>query len=86
MIDLGDKVKDTVTGFTGIAVSITDYLHGCQRIGVQAIVRDNEPPKEVQGFDEPQLKIVKKKVVEDGKKDTGGPRPMLRAKKTQTRR
>ena len=34
-IELGDKVKDTVTGFTGIAVARTNWIAGCDRIIVQ---------------------------------------------------
>ena len=35
MIKLGQKVKDKVTGFTGIAVAKTEYLNGC----IQLLVR-----------------------------------------------
>lgn len=34
-INLGDKVKDSVTGFSGIAIGRTTWLHGCDRITVQ---------------------------------------------------
>lgn len=30
-IQLGDKVKDTITGFTGVAVCISKWLNGCVR-------------------------------------------------------
>lgn len=75
MIELGDKVKDTVTGFTGIAVAKVTYLQGCDRFAVQAPVKKNEKPQEWQYFDEPQLKVIKKKKVKQGKKDTGGWKP-----------
>lgn len=35
MINLGDEVQDTVTGFQGIAVSRHVYLQGCDRITIQ---------------------------------------------------
>jgi len=35
MIELGDKVKDTVTGLIGIATSRCIYLNGCDHIGIQ---------------------------------------------------
>ena len=38
MINLGDKVKDIVSGYTGIAVCRTSYLEGCDRIAIQAKV------------------------------------------------
>lgn len=80
-INLGDKVKDSVTGFTGIAVARTTWLHGCDRITIQpegltkeGKVHDNHT------FDEMQLVIVKVgtiKSTREGagktKKITGGP-------------
>ncbi len=35
MINLGDKVKDTITDFEGTAVARCVYLNGCVRIEVQ---------------------------------------------------
>ena len=34
MINLGDRVKDTLTGFSGIVVAKTDWLNVCARMGV----------------------------------------------------
>lgn len=74
-INLGDKVKDTVTGFTGIAVGRTVWLHGCNRISVQPEgVNKEGKVYEAQGFDEPQLIVVKAKKVKEGDHRTGGPR------------
>lgn len=33
--ELGDKVKCYVTGITGIVVSKSKHLYGCDRIGIQ---------------------------------------------------
>ena len=52
MINLGDKVKDTISGFTGIAVSRITYLQGCNRVGVQSPVKKNAKPEDPQYFDE----------------------------------
>lgn len=75
MINLGDKVKDIVTGFTGIAVCKTRYLNGCDRVGVQAPSKQNEKPIAWQYFDEPQLKALKKCAVNPGNRVTGGYKP-----------
>ena len=74
MITLGDKVKDTVSGFTGIAVSRHSYLNGCDRISVQPAykLKEGKLPDSCT-FDEPQLKILKSSVVPQGSKLTGGP-------------
>jgi len=75
MINLGDKVKDTITGFIGIAVSRTAYLQGCDRVGVQAPVKKNAKPEDPQFFDEPQLITIKKKVAKQGNRRVGGYKP-----------
>lgn len=66
-IKLGMTVKDLVTGYEGIAVTIAKYLHGCRRIGVQAPLDAlGRIPDEIT-VDEPQLVIVKKKRIIDVK-------------------
>jgi len=75
MINLGDLVEDTVTGFKGIAVGRTVWLHGCNRISVQPTGLNKEGKVyEAQGFDEPQLKVLKKIKVKEGSHVAGGPR------------
>lgn len=61
-IQLGDRVKDPITGLTGIAICVTTWLHGCIRIGVQPeSVKDGKKPEDVY-FDQSQLVVVKKAV------------------------
>ena len=52
MIQLGDRVKDKVTGFEGIAVARTEWLYGCIRIEVQAKVKTNGEIEDARMFDE----------------------------------
>lgn len=60
MINLGDEVKDTVTGFKGIAMARHSYFQGCNRITIQPpIDKEKELPDE-HTFDEPQLIVIKK--------------------------
>lgn len=73
-IKLGDKVKDSVTGFKGVAIGRTTWLYGCDRITVQPEGVNKEGKLyETQSFDEPQLILIGKKVKE-GNHSTGGPR------------
>lgn len=81
-VQLGDKVRDPVTGFEGIAIGLTEWLHGCTTVSVrpQTLKKDGDLKDSV-SFDEPQLEIVKAKAViskEDLTPDevtrTGGPR------------
>lgn len=71
---LGDKVKDLVSGFTGIAFARYEYLNGCIRyevapdkLGKTGDVMDGRV------FDESQLTLVKALAVKVPPKDTGGP-------------
>jgi hypothetical protein len=73
-IKLGDKVRDPITGFEGIAYSRISYLQGCDRIGIQAsvIVEKGKAPivPELYHVDEPQLDLVK--ILPKKKKTTTG--------------
>ena len=73
VIELGDKVRDTITGYSGICVAITKWLHGCKRIGIQPTELDKDgKPKPVEIFDEPQVEVIKAKVQPTTGR-TGGP-------------
>ena len=72
-INLGDKVRDNVTGLTGSVQGITNWLYGCRRVGVQPYGLDKDgSPIEMEWFDEPRLELV---VAEPPKVSvpTGGP-------------
>ena len=76
-IELGDKVKDKVSGFTGIVTSYTEYLTGCDRVGVSPdkLTKDGNIISP-QSFDILELDVVKKDKVKVDKesKTKGGPR------------
>lgn len=75
MVNLGDRVKDTVTGLVGIVVAKIRYLQGCDRISVQPQELKDGKPVEPSWFDEPQLEVVKAQVitVSASARETGGP-------------
>ena len=65
LIKLGDKVKDRVSGFEGIAVGVYTYLYGCRRIGVQpCTLKEDGSVKALHAFDEHQLVIIEPSVIE----------------------
>lgn len=73
-IELGDEVKDEITGFAGVAVARTQWLTGCDRI----TVRPRKVTKEgkiidYETFDEAQLAVTKRKSVPRRNNDRGGP-------------
>jgi hypothetical protein len=71
MITLGEKVRDKVSGFVGIATSRVEYLNGCIQYGVRGKVdKDNKAPEAIY-VDQEQLEIVSKGI-SIKKKATGG--------------
>lgn len=65
-VELGDRVKDRITGFSGIAVARVEWLYGCERFAVQpeTLAKDGKY-QDNQYFDAPQLAVVAKQVVEN---------------------
>lgn len=68
-IELGDRAKDSITGYVGIVTSVHSYLWACRRIAItpEKLSKDGIP-QEAQSFDEPQVVLLKKNVA--------GPRPI----------
>ena len=75
-IELGDEVVDQVTGFKGIAVARTVWLSGCIRITIQPKGVDKDGKTfNTEGFDQEQLKVLKKNVIAARPPLTNGPMP-----------
>lgn len=68
-IYVGDEVKDKLSKFKGIVTAVHIYLNGCHRMTVTTTGKE---PKSM-SFDEPQLKVLKKRTIEIGSRTTGGP-------------
>lgn len=54
---LGAKVTDRITGFTGIAVGVVNYISGCSQALVSPKVSENGDFKESQWFDIQRLVV-----------------------------
>jgi hypothetical protein len=84
-VSLGDKARDSVTGFQGICVARTQWLNGCVRCTLQGETdKDGKVPDSVT-FDEPQLVVLVSRQVKCGPTDTGGPIPNPQQKSGPTR-
>ena len=79
-IKLGQKVKDKITGYEGIVVVKTDWIHGCTRFGVKSQSLKDGKPIDMEWFDEPDLEVVK-----DVKKTKVKPRHGPRSDPTRSR-
>lgn len=62
-INLGDRVKDKVTGFKGIVVSMSRHLYGCDRIGIQPEVGADGKVPECGWFDIDAAELIEAGVV-----------------------
>jgi hypothetical protein len=76
-IELGDTVKDRITGIEGVVMGHTRWLYGCDRITIQPQEVKDGKPAEMTTFDLPQLELVRKRVVASDVRTPrpGGPRP-----------
>jgi hypothetical protein len=55
-IKLGQKVKDTITGFDGTATGRCEYLTGVPR--VQVVRQNTDGKMQEEWLDEPRLEVV----------------------------
>lgn len=74
-LQLGDTVKDSITGFQGIAVGRTAWLYGCDRIGVEPREMKDGKTIDIAWFDEARLVVLKAGTIRVAQVSTGGPRP-----------
>jgi len=77
MIELGNKVRDNITGFEGIVVARTEWINGCIRFHVQPekLTKDGKIIDD-EWFDAQRLVVVSKakpKVSKDSVAKAGGP-------------
>lgn len=74
--ELGQELKDIVTGFSGIVMCRSEYFTGCKHYGLASKALSKEGKvNEWEYFDESRLVLVSKKKVFDreGLKPTSGP-------------
>jgi hypothetical protein len=64
-IELGDRVKDIVTGYEGIAIGKTEWLTGCDTIGICPTELDKDgKTKNTVWFDVTRIEILEKDAVQ----------------------
>jgi hypothetical protein len=58
MIRLGQKVRDVVSGASGVAIARTEWLYGCLRITFQPPLDKDGKPCDSICVDEEQLEVL----------------------------
>ena len=77
MFELGEVLKDKVTGFKGVVMGRTEYFTDCTHYGLQSQELKDGKPLGWEWFDETRLERVKgaKKITKEHRKPTSGPFP-----------
>lgn len=58
-VALGDKVRDTISGFTGVCSCLAIYLNGCRKVLIDGTALNAEGRPLSSWFDEDQVEILK---------------------------
>ncbi len=67
MIKLGQRVRDTITGFEGIATAKVEYLNGCVQFCIKPKITKDGKISEGEYIDVGQLEVIKGEVKVDPK-------------------
>jgi hypothetical protein len=70
---LGCIAKDSITGFEGVVIAITEWLNGCIRITIQPKLLNEGKPLDSHTFDVEQVDVVKPIDAAIERERTGGP-------------
>lgn len=86
-VELGDRVREKISGFEGICTQIVTYLNGCDRILIQPETLHEGKPIEGHYFDVLQVSVVKKHVMQADNRTnkTGGATDKIPARQTPKR-
>jgi hypothetical protein len=82
--ELGTRVRDKVTGVTGVITGRTEWLYGCIRYTVQPTELKDGRPVEAVGLDEDAMEPLTEGIP-GTVKPTGGPRDEPTARREATR-
>lgn len=88
-INLGDIVRDSISGYEGVVIGITDWIYGCRRLAVQSKGLHDGIPIAPVSIDEPQCVLVSEAIAEhkvEPLRKTGGPHTAATRRESPTRR
>ena len=72
--ELGDEVRDTITGFTGVVTGVHQYTTGCARLSLQPKVGKDGKVPDTYGVDVLVAEMVKRGPRNKVDTSKGGPR------------
>lgn len=74
MLELGQRMRDRVTGFEGIAIARVEYLNGCIQYCLKPEMGENGKMPEGEYIDDQQLEVIGVGLSLEKEPD-GGPMP-----------
>ena len=66
--ELGAEAKDVITGFSGVIIYRSQWIHGCNVYGLKPRELKDGKPIETMQFDEPSLDFITKDVIKPSRK------------------
>ena len=73
-IEFGDKVKDTITGFSGVVTALAYYSTGCNQALIQPELGKDGEWQDARWFDFERVQVTEPKAITIKSTPTGGPR------------
>lgn len=82
MVKLGDKVRDVITGFEGIAIGKSEWLCGCTTYGITPQKLKDGKIIDTEWFDEGRIEVIAEDVetYTENHRDPSGPQQIRREK------
>jgi len=84
-VELGDEVKDKVSGYKGVVICISRWINGCRRVTAQARELKDGAPVHTLCEDIEQWEVLKKSAVKVTPPRTNGPMPAATRQANPTR-
>jgi hypothetical protein len=76
MVELGSRVRDKITGFTGVVTGRVEYLTGCNQVLVAPKCKDDGALVSSEWLDEQRVDVLPdSRVVLDNRTTPGADRP-----------
>lgn len=70
-IEMGDKVKDTLSGFTGVVLARSEHMTGCNQLYILPVSDKDNDMKDGHWFDVERIEKLKAAVIEVKPRLTG---------------
>lgn len=71
-VEMGDKVRDAITGFTGVVTGRCEYVSGCNQALVAPGVKEDGTFVESMWLDDDRLEVIESNVIKLPRRTAAG--------------